>query len=151
MARNVLLARPHPFVVTQMQLLVSKAGMVPYRLHSSSGQEQKGYEPLCGAVISAAVAAESPLSLVEAWGWVRDRYPALPVVFSALAGYHVIVPKLRRELSLPAEVEIAGMQTDVKTHAAVGTDKLLLFVTDTDLATQPGKVIEAFVAHFKPA
>lgn len=151
MSRNVLLARPHPFIVKDMMSVLAGAGMTPHRLHAADGRELTGYEPLCGAVISAALSAESPLSLVEAYTFVRSRWPQLPVAFSALAAFETIAPKLTRELALPASTAIVGVRSNVKAHPDAGSERLVLLFTDRDLAEQRRSVASAFVAHFRPS
>ncbi|MBL8949547.1 MAG: hypothetical protein JNK82_02135 [Myxococcaceae bacterium] len=148
MAGNVLLARPHPFIVEQMAEVLAAAGFTAHRLEGRDGQRRDGFGPLCGAIISAAVSAESSLTLIEAWRYLQVHHPLVPVAVSALADLSVIGPKLTRELSLASNVEIVGVERDLASHPARSTGRLVLFLTDRDIAERRARVEAALRAHF---
>lgn len=149
MTADIILARPHPFLVNEMSLLLQSGGFSPYRLKSAADLELTAPRAPSGAVISAAISTDSPLSLVEAYTLIRGRYPRLPLVFTALAGFESIARRLRSELQLPAEVEIVAPASNVAHRRGIGTSSLVLLLSDADVSASSAVVLEALTAHFK--
>src|SRR5689334_20370263 len=132
MTADIILARPHPFLVDQMTQVLQAAGFTPHRLKSSEDFEVSAPKSPPDAVISSAIRADSPLSLTEAFRLFRGRHPTIPLVFTALAGFGAVARSLRTERRLPAQVEIAGPTASLAKQSGIGTGNLVLLLNQAD-------------------
>jgi hypothetical protein len=80
--KQVLLARPHPFIVAEMAPFLTQLGYAPVRLHSV--EELAAAPSAAGAVISLAVGSAIPATAADVFAALRRHHPVVPVLFASL-------------------------------------------------------------------
>ena len=83
MAKIVLLARPHPFIVAEMKPYLEQAGYISHKLENLSdlGAQAKS---AAGAVVSLALSSSVGESAEEIFKLLRKDAPHVPVLFAAM-------------------------------------------------------------------
>jgi len=147
--RQVLLVRPHDFIVESMSSLMRKAGFEPIRFKSISQLEQP-WETAAGAVISTAVTSSVPVSLKEAYTLFRARHPTMPLAVASLARDTArALPGIWAELGRNRTVvpAVEGMSQE-----ALGRPDTLLLLLAADVQAAPAWLVEEVLpAHFQQA
>jgi hypothetical protein len=82
--KKVLLARPHTFIVAEMQPFLTRAGYAPHKL--AALDDLMGLNPasFSGVVISTAVVSAIGATVEEVFVAVRRKMPRVPVIFAGL-------------------------------------------------------------------
>lgn len=148
MAKSVLLARPHPFLVSDMRPWLEQAGFEVQRSDTLPELSEKAPGSV-GAIISLAVASPIGASAEEVFLALRRSRPALPVLFAALRPFEQAAVEIERLLK---RIGIAGsvISLDSEAGRALGTADSFLYVAKDDLA-DPVRRAEAkalLVRHF---
>ena len=106
MARTVLLARPHPFIVKEMGPFLANAGFKTTQLTSLAEMEHQ-VKGAWGAVISLALTSDLGASIDEVFLSLREHAPRLPIVFAALMDLDKAkrtMERLARDHGIPARI-----------------------------------------------
>ncbi len=80
---HILLARPHPFIVSEMAPFLQEQGFSFNRL-LTPGELNGELAKADAAVISLAVTSPLPLSAEQLLAAIRQQQPSLPIVFASL-------------------------------------------------------------------
>lgn len=149
MSRQVLLARPHPFIVNEMKPWLEQGG---YSVQQPDHVDDlASHARACvGAVISLAVSSSMAASAADVLKIVRQANPSLPILFAALRPYSQIRPEIERLLQ---GLGIAGavLGADQGTGSLFpGGGKMFLYVSKDDLsdATRSSTARALLVKHF---
>ncbi|MCO6179529.1 hypothetical protein [Ciceribacter sp. RN22] len=149
MSRQVLLARPHPFIVGEMKPWLEQGGYSVKR--PDHVDDLASHARACaGAVISLAVSSSIAASAADVVKIVRQANPSLPILFAALRPYSQIRPEIERLLQ---GLGIAGavLGADQGTGSLLpGGSKMFLYVSKDDLsdATRSSTARALLVKHF---
>lgn len=95
MAKTILLARPHPFIVEEMRPLLESSGFQV----SKPGQVDeldKLARTAAGAVISLAVASPIAMTPEDVLRALRQVSPRMPVLFASLLSFDQVTTALGR-------------------------------------------------------
>ncbi|MGL1887667.1 MAG: hypothetical protein OCD76_14215 [Reichenbachiella sp.] len=84
MIKKVLLARPNPFIVNEMQGFIKDCEFDPTPLHDLEQLSNYDRNEVAGIVISTAVNSTVKENFTETLKEVIDTYPALPIVIATL-------------------------------------------------------------------
>lgn len=151
MTRTVLLARPHPFIVSEMKPFLESSGFkvsTPNDLSALSQQETGA----SGAIISLALVSTISESANVVFVALRNRHPKLPVVFAGLVDFTAMLTTLERMGEAAGfNPVLLGADTKHVDHPSLGMERTFLYLSKADL-TEPtrrataGKLIER---HFK--
>lgn len=133
MPRQILLARPHPFIVTEMKPFLETLGYVA--LKPEGPQTLDTLAASCaGAIISLAVTTSNGLQVEEVLKRVRSAAPKLPLVFSGLLPFEKYRSTLER-LAQQTGLAGKGLAVSAETEAshALGSPQGWLYVSKDDL------------------
>lgn len=83
-AKNILLARPHGFIVSEMRPFLEKAGYAAIKLESLADLET-GRERFAGAIISTAVVSSIGTTPAAVYAALRLKHPKAPILFAGRA------------------------------------------------------------------
>jgi hypothetical protein len=98
-SRHVLLARPHAFIVAEMQPFLEFAGYEPLKLEALADIPYLDARTIRGVVISTAVVSSIPESAETVFAAVRAHLPRVPVVFAGLTEFDLAMNAVRRIVS----------------------------------------------------
>ncbi|MBW8302008.1 MAG: helix-turn-helix transcriptional regulator [Hydrogenophaga sp.] len=113
MSRQVLLARPHPFIVNEMKPWLEQGGYSVQR--PDHVDDLASHARACvGAVISLAVSSSMAASAADVLKIVRQANPSLPILFAALRPYLLEKPGAMHTVESLAE--LAGMSRSRFAH-----------------------------------
>ncbi|MDT8383254.1 MAG: hypothetical protein RRB22_02465 [Gammaproteobacteria bacterium] len=149
--RQVLLARPHPFIVAEMLPLLTQGGYSAVKLERLADlpQQAKGAK---GAVISLALASSIAESPEQVFAKLRRSAPSVPVLFAAMLDYSMVSRKLE-DIAQHAGVRatIIDIEGAGKNPAALGKPQTFLYVSKDDLALPQRKALTArmILQHFE--
>lgn len=133
MSRQILLARPHPFIVAEMKPFLETHGYAALKPEGS--QTLDGLARACaGAVISLAVTSSTGLEADEVLKRVRSSALKLPLVFAGLLSFEKYQQTLER-LAQQTGFSGEGLAVAVETEASkmLGSPQGWLYVSKDDL------------------
>lgn len=134
MGHSVLLARPHPFLVSEMKPWLEQHGYRVARLETLDELPAlaRGSD---GAVVSLALNSPLPASAEEVFRALRAAAPRLPVVFASLLPFEQAKPALGR-LAEQAGIEAAvlNVESSWDTEGRLGTPRAFVYIAKDDLA-----------------
>lgn len=133
--REVLLARPHPFIAGEMAPFLTQLGFAPVRLHSLDGLAASTPSAV-GAVISLAVGSTIPETAAEVFAALRRHNPRVPVSFASLLEFDTA----RRVLAGLAEktgvsATIIGVGSDNLQDRDLGNANTFFYIAKSDFET----------------
>lgn len=149
MSGQVLLARPHPFLVSEMKPWLELGGYSvqrPDNIDDLAGQARS----CVGAVISLAVSSSITAGAADVLKIVRQANPSLPILFAALRPYSQIRPEIERLLQgLGVAGSVLGMDQGAGSPF-LGGRTTFLYVSKDDLSdnTRSGKARALLAKHF---
>ena len=133
MEKNVLLARPHPFIVADMKAFLTRNGYVPNPL--SSLDQLSGHKgSIKGAVISTSVTSSVSESTEDVIKAIRTRYAHVPIVLATLIEFDAVVKTMERSITtaLPG-AKLLPVAAASEAQPALGKDNGLLVIRRGDL------------------
>lgn len=151
MAKTVLLARPHPFIVAEMKPLLEHSGYAPAKLENLVDLAVQARSS-AGVVISLAVSSSLGETAVEVFTRLRQGVPHIPVLFAAM------LPLYKAQSSLEWLAKQAGTQATVlgvaagnENAAALGKPDTFLYISKDDLANPTHRAIASRMVqrHFR--
>jgi DNA-binding NarL/FixJ family response regulator len=134
MSKNILLARPHPFIVSEMKPFLEHAGYTTTKLDSLQALPEEGIND-AGAVISLAVSSSTGASAVETFARLRRVAPHVPVMFASMLEFVDSRSGLER-LAENAGVKatLLGVAAGNDSTIALGKPGTFLYISKADLA-----------------
>lgn len=149
MSRQVLLARPHPFIVSEMKPWLEQGGYSVQRPDNVS--DLASHARACvGAVISLAVSSSITAGAADVLKIVRQANPSLPILFAALRPYAQIRPEIERLLQGLGIAETVAGTDQGAGSPFLGGGRTFLYVSKDDLsdAARSSKARTLLVKHF---
>ncbi len=137
-AKKILLARPHSFIVSEMRPFLEKAGFAPVKLESLTDLESGTVGSLSGAIISTAVVSSVGASPEEVFAAVRRKYPRLPVLFAGLTEFPTMKGAVERVIKpFHSDAQVLPIAASTESHPALGRENAFVVLRKEDLA--PGE------------
>lgn len=133
MASHILLARPHPFIVSDMKPFLEEAGfqiIKAEKLSDLTGLARNS----SGAVISLAVSSPMDASPEEVIKSLRQTQPMLPLLFASLLPYAEMKEGLKRIGSRAGLITSVFGLDDEGSVAEESGPTGLLYLSKNDLA-----------------
>lgn len=142
MAKKVLLARPHAFIVAEMRPFLERTGYLPTRLESLDDMDPGKLGSFSGAIISMAVVSSIPAKPGEVFAALRKRYPSLPVIFAGLTEFDSTLPSIQRIVhTLHPGAAILPFDDSTEKHPRLGERDVFLFLNKEDIASNAAESI----------
>lgn len=138
---RVLLARPHDFLVEDVRTALVAAGAEPVSVDTLDALRAQKGAALVGAVASTAVISPMPCTLREVLTILAADFPTLPLVLTGLAGFEVIVQRVRDEGG-------GALKLIELTDGVILPRGSVLVVTAADFRARREAVRSALVQHF---
>ncbi len=134
MAKTVLLARPHPFIVAEMKPFLEHSDFLAVKLENLADLAVYASKS-AGVVISLAVSSSLGESAAEVFTRLRQSAPRVPVLFAAMLALDKSQGSLAR-LAKHAGIEamILGVAAENEKAPALGRPETFLYVSKDDLA-----------------
>ncbi|MGM0552392.1 MAG: hypothetical protein ACQETK_01065 [Pseudomonadota bacterium] len=131
MSGTVLLARPHPFIVTAMGPFLRERGLTPVKPEGPDRLADQARDAV-GVVISMAVTSDIPLDPGGVLARVREGNPDVPVLFAALLDFAQVE---RNVLHLLEQQQPGARVYGVHSDSAVplGRPSAALYLSRADL------------------
>lgn len=152
MSNQVLLARPHPFIVTEMKPFLEGNGYSPVKLEKLSELSKFKSADLCGAIISLAVYSSLEESAEAVYTALRKQLPDLPIVFAGMLDSS-LASKAIQHLPHPSsgDTHIISIESGNERQPALGQASTFVYVRNTDLseADKTKAAAQILKAHFK--
>ncbi|MGA9666642.1 MAG: hypothetical protein WBQ69_09370 [Gallionella sp.] len=151
MAKSVLLARPHPFIVNEMKPFLEQGGFIPIKLEKLANLPANA-AGLAGAIISLAVESSVPESAETVFAELRRVTPRTPVLFAAMLSLAAMKGSLRRIAKGNAiEATILGVEPESKDHPDLGKPDTFLYFCNSDFAAPEKRALAAALIkrHFR--
>ncbi|MDX8379532.1 MAG: hypothetical protein R8K48_05740 [Gallionella sp.] len=151
MAKIVLLARPPPFIVSEMKPFLEQNGYVPKKLDSLTDvlAESAGAS---GAIISLAVVSSLGESAEDVFLKLRKSAPRLPVLFAALLDFSKMKSTLERlAKNAGIEITVLGIAAASESHAGLGLPTTFVYIGKDDLTTPARRELASRILrrHFR--
>lgn len=151
MAKTVLLARPHPFIVSEMKPFLEQGGFAVKKSEGFSGLSSS-VAGISGAIISLAVTSSVTGTPEAVFAEIRRVAPRAPVLFAAMLDFAKMRDELERlSKSSGIEATILGVDPVSEGHPALGKPNTFLYLSKDDLTVPERRVIAAKVVqrHFR--
>jgi len=153
MAKTVLLARPHPFIVSEMRPFLEQNGFVPKKLESLAALPTS-VAGASGTIISLAVASSVGIveSAEEVFAAVRKQSPPLPVLFAAMLDFAKMKSTLERlAKNNGIDAIILGIDAATESNAGLSKPNTFLYIGKDDLVSPEKRAIAARILqrHFR--
>lgn len=151
MTKNVLLARPHPFIVAEMKPFFEAGGYTANKLENMTDllmQEKNSV----GAVISLAISSSVGVSAFDVFSQLRRDAPRTPVLFAAMLDFDASKNNLTRLAEQSGiQATILGMVACNESASALGKPDTFLYISKDDLADPARRVIASRMIqrHFR--
>ncbi len=135
MSKTVLIARPHPFIVSAMKPFLEEGGFGTDKLEHISGLSSQT-SGIAGAVISLALSSSITESVEEVFLKLKSVAPRVPVVFAAMLSFEQARPALER-IAKQAGIQatIAGIEPTPAIAAQLGRPETFMYLSKDDLTS----------------
>jgi hypothetical protein len=140
--RKVLLARPHPFIVSEMKPLLVSAGYMPSPLSEMNDITSGAWRDAKGAVISIAVSSVMPESAETVFSTLRSYAPEIPVVFAGLNDIDIAGGTIQRlvKASVP-DATVIPVRRNNEHVRGLGKGNVFLYIEKDVLKTAEGTAL----------
>lgn len=149
MSKSILLARPHPFIVSEMKPFLEENGYTLAKLEAIANMATVAPKA-GGAVISMALSSSIPESAEVVFQRLRQYAPTVPVVFASMLSLDKARPGLERLASL-SNVQASILGVDAEGAASQwGLPGTFVYFSKDDLAIPVRRTIAARILkrHF---
>ncbi|RUP25715.1 MAG: hypothetical protein EKK45_18435 [Curvibacter sp.] len=151
MKKNVLIARPHPFIVASMKPFLEEAGFGVSKLESLEEISAQGPHP-AGAIISLALSSPISQSAQEVFARLRGASTRTPILFASMLPLEKIASTLdaiAKQTGFAAN--ILGASSPSSTWGGLGKQETFLYLSKDDLDAPERRAILAQMArrHFQ--
>lgn len=135
MTKNVLLARPHPFIVAEMKPFLEENGYKANKLENLSSLPSLA-GGAAGAIISLAVSSSVGESAEDVFLQMRKDAPRVPVLFASMLSLDNARPNLERiAKKAGVQANIVGVDSMPAAAAQLGRQENFLYFSKEDLAS----------------
>lgn len=148
MAKNIFIARPHPFIVTAMKPFLEESGYSVDKIESTSQIESMA-RSASGTVISLALSSSVPESADEIFARVRKTAPRVPVLFASLLDArqaNFSLSRIAQNSSLPLHVVHADSPSAEWTK--LGVASTFLYLSKSDLESPQRRAVAAQLVRY---
>lgn len=150
MSKNVLLARPHPFIVAEMRPFLEENGYTISRLDALANLPTLAPKA-GGAIISLALSSPLPESAETVFKQLRQVAPRVPVLFASMLSFEQARAGMER-LAAQSGVKAVLYGIDSEASASqLGHAEAFLYFSKDDLASPERRMVAARMLkhHFK--
>ena len=150
MSKNVLLARPHPFIVAEMKPFLEENGYTITKLEALANLPTLAPKA-GGVIISLALSSPLPESAETVFKQLRQVAPGVPVLFASMLSFEQAQAGMER-LAAQSGGQAALYGIDTETSASLlGRPEAFLYFSKDDLASPERRVVAARMLkrHFK--
>ena len=134
MSKTVVLARPHPFIATEMRPLLEGLGYQTKKPELLADLDSMG-RGAAGAVISLAISSpigETAEAVVRRLGGVSDK---LPLIFTSMLPFEQARQNLARlAQSLQMSVTVLGVEDAMANASKLGKREAFVYLSKEDIA-----------------
>lgn len=151
MPKNVLLARPHSFIVSEMKPFLEQNGYVPKKLEAI-GDIPTSVAGTSGAIISLAVVSSVGESAETVFAELRKSARQLPVLFASMVNFATAKGALERlAKNLGVQASILDISPTNETHPDLGKPDTYLYLSKDDLVSPERCTLAASIIkrHFR--
>ncbi|NMM27768.1 MAG: hypothetical protein HHJ12_10895 [Glaciimonas sp.] len=151
MAKTVLLARPHPFIIAEMKPLLEYCGYAAAKLENLADLAVQA-KSSAGVVISLAVSSSLGETAAEVFIRLRQGVPRIPVLFAAMLPLDKALSSLERlAKQTGVQATILGVAAGNENAVALGKPETFLYISKDDLTEAPRRVIASRMIqrHFR--
>ena len=134
MSKTIILARPHPFIVSEMKPMLEQAGYTVIKLDDINDLPDL-LESADGAVISLAVTSSIPESAEEVLARIHSQSPEIPVLFAGLLEFGKacgILDNMANNMGINAAA--FSTETATRSPSALGHPNTLLYVSKDEIS-----------------
>jgi hypothetical protein len=147
---TLLLARPHPLMVTQIRSAIARIGYEARVVRTAEEITSRSVDTLAGAIISAASTSEMGASLTQVLGRLRDERPDLPIAITTLIPADRAIPPFRKTLeAVYGDTELVSVAKDLRAGQCSARKAHILIISHDD-AAHDGTIDAALRKHFAP-
>ena len=151
MKNKILLARPHPFIVSEMKPFLEQSGFSPLPIKDISELEGLASTSLSGAIISLAVQSTIDESAVMVFEAIRKQFPYLQVAFAGMLDASMASKAIKRVL--PESIgnyHVIAADKNNERRVELGQPSTFVYIRDSDLSTPDTAKIAALMLqrHF---
>ena len=136
MNKQILLARPHPFIVSEMRPFLEQNGFSPLPIKDISELEGLASTSLSGAIISLAVQSTIDESAEMVFEAIRKQFPYLPVAFAGMLDTSMASKAIKRVL--PESIgtyHVITADTNNEHRVELGRPSTFVYIRNSDLST----------------
>ncbi len=151
MSRSILLARPHPFIVSEMKPFLEQNGYAPTPL-AALADLPASTTGAAGAIISLAVVSSIGESAETIFTALRKSAPRLPVLFASIIDFAAAKSTLERLAKNSGFTgAILGIDAASESNPALGKPDTFLFLNKDDLVSPAQRALAARIIkqHFR--
>ena len=131
--KTILLARPHPFIVSEMRPWLEEAGY-GVRKSDTLGDLETLVTSSDGAVISLAVSSSVGASVEDVLSALFRKKPRLPIVFAALRSLQQVTPDISRIASgMGISATVIGVDGPSTSARSLGQTNCFIYLSKDDL------------------
>lgn len=135
MRKTILLARPHPFIVSEMKPLLEQAGFATRKLESLADLPT-AIRGVSGVVVSLAISSPIGASAAEVLAEVRKLQPGVPVLFAAMLDLQEASSNLERLAKASGVVAtVLGATAGSESHSGLGRSGTFVYLSKDDLSS----------------
>lgn len=143
MSKNILLARPHPFIVAEMKPFLEENGYLIIKLDAMANLPVMASK-VGGAIISLALSSSLPESAEAVLQQLRQTAPGVPVVFASILSFDQARPGMERLASqCGIKATFVGIDSEASASSHLGRAEAFLYFSKNDLATPTRRVVAA--------
>lgn len=151
MAKTVLLARPHPFIVSEMKPFLEQNGYTPGKIDSLADISAR-VAGASGAIISLAVVSSVGESAETVFAEMRRHAPRLPVLFASIIDFAAAkstLERLAKNAGVSATILDISPSSDM--HAGLGKPDTYVFLSKDDLVSPEQRALAKRIIqrHFR--
>jgi len=150
MTTTVLLARPHPFIVSDMKPLLAQAGFSVSRPEAVADIAPLARQSTA-AVISLAVTSPLNASAEEVFRLVREASPKTRLVFASLLPFERTVESIKHLAKAEGvNLQVVGLNASAQEEALLGKPDTCLYFSKEDLSSPQHRerALKLIARHF---
>lgn len=141
MKKSVLIARPHPFVVSTMRPFLEEIGFAVTKLERLGDLAAQVHRP-AGVIISLAVSSSIPESAEEVFVQLRSISNRTPVLFASLLDVDMAVSSLKKiALHHGGAASVISVKSPSSEWAGLGKQETFLYASKEDIEAQDRRAI----------
>jgi hypothetical protein len=151
MSNQILLARPHPFIVSEMKPFLEQSGFSPLSIKDIRELARLASTTFGGAIISLAVQSTIDESAETIFESIRKQFPYLPVAFAGMLDATMANKAIKRVLPTSIDTHhILAVEKNNERRVELGQPSTFVYIRNRDLSTPDTVKIAALMLqrHF---